>query len=73
MRKYLFAIVFAAAGAVAPAAQADAPAQAKRPEAGAAAPEFTAHATGGKTVKLADFKGKQVVVLAFFPKIFTGG
>lgn len=38
------------------------------------APEFTKlRATNGETVSLADFKGKNTVVLAFFPAAFTGG
>ena len=37
------------------------------------APDFTLPSTGGKPVKLSDFKGKQNVVLAFFPAAFTGG
>jgi peroxiredoxin len=45
---------------------------AKRPAVGDAAPPFSAEATNGKTVKLSDF-AKQTVVLAFYPKAFTGG
>jgi len=37
------------------------------------APAFTLPGSDGKTHSLADFKGKQVVVLAWFPKAFTGG
>jgi peroxiredoxin Q/BCP len=37
------------------------------------APDFKLQATDGKTYKLSDFKGKQVVVLAWFPKAFTQG
>lgn len=37
------------------------------------APDFTLEATDGKTYHLADFKGKQAVVLAWFPKAFTSG
>ena len=40
---------------------------------GDAAPDFTLPASDGKTYKLSDFKGKQAVVLAWFPKAFTGG
>jgi peroxiredoxin Q/BCP len=40
---------------------------------GDAAPDFTLPASDGKTYKLSDFKGKQAVVLAWFPKSFTGG
>ena len=37
------------------------------------APDFTLAASDGKTYHLADFKGKKAVVLAWFPKAFTGG
>ncbi len=37
------------------------------------APEFTMKGSDGKTYSLADFKGKKAVVLAWFPKAFTGG
>ena len=37
------------------------------------APDFTLQASDGKTYKLSDFKGKQAVVIAWFPKAFTGG
>ena len=40
---------------------------------GDAAPDFSLPASTGKTVKLSDYLGKQTVVLAFFPKAFTGG
>jgi peroxiredoxin Q/BCP len=41
-------------------------------EPGKKAPEFSLTADDGKTVRLADFKGKRVV-LFFFPKANTGG
>jgi peroxiredoxin Q/BCP len=37
------------------------------------APAFTLPGSDGKTYSLADFKGKQAVVLAWFSKAFTGG
>ncbi len=37
------------------------------------APDCTLQASDGKTYKLSDFKGKQAVVLAWFPKAFTQG
>ncbi len=37
------------------------------------APAFSLPASTGKTISLADFKGKKKVVLAFYPKAFTGG
>lgn len=41
--------------------------------AGDTAPDFSLEGSDGKTYSLADFKNKQVVVLAWFPKAFTGG
>ncbi|HUG18698.1 MAG TPA: peroxiredoxin [Planctomycetaceae bacterium] len=40
---------------------------------GDAAPDFELVGSDGKTYKLSDFKGKQAVVIAWFPKAFTGG
>jgi peroxiredoxin Q/BCP len=37
------------------------------------APDFSLPGSDGKTYSLKQFKGKQVVVLAWFPKAFTGG
>jgi peroxiredoxin Q/BCP len=37
------------------------------------APNFSLPGSDGKTHTLADYKGKQVVVLAWFPKAFTAG
>jgi thioredoxin-dependent peroxiredoxin len=37
------------------------------------APAFSLVGSDGKTYSLADFKGKKAVVLAWFPKAFTGG
>ena len=45
----------------------------KVPDVGDTAPAFTLSGSDGKTHRLADFKGKQAVVLAWFPKAFTGG
>src|SRR5687768_18618377 len=42
-------------------------------EVGDIAPDFTLKGSDGKTYTLADFKGKQAVVVAWFPKAFTGG
>ena len=46
---------------------------ANAPDAGDAAPAFTLPGSDGKTYSLADFQGKQAVVIAWFPKAFTGG
>src|SRR4051812_42132830 len=48
-------------------------ASAAEPKVGDAAPDFTLKGSDGKTYKLSDFKGKQAVVVAWFPKAFTGG
>jgi len=49
------------------------PIQAAELKAGDVAPDFELPGSDGKTYKLADFKGKQAVVIAWFPKAFTGG
>ena len=40
---------------------------------GAAAPPFSLPGSDGKTYSLQDFIGKKAVVIAWFPKAFTGG
>ena len=47
-------------------------AAAAMPTAGTKAPAFSLESTSGKKVSLDDYKGK-TLVLAFFPKAFTGG
>jgi len=42
-------------------------------KAGDPAPDFSLAGSDGKTHKLSDFKGKQAVVVAWFPKAITGG
>ena len=37
------------------------------------APDFSLEASDGRTYRLADFRGKQAVVLAWYPKAFTKG
>ena len=73
--KALLTLGLAAALAVSVVAQAPAPAAAPSVElkVGDMAPDFTLPATDGKTYKLSSFKGKQAVVLAWFPKAFTRG
>jgi thioredoxin-dependent peroxiredoxin len=43
------------------------------PKAGDTAPLFTGQDQDGKTIKLADYTGKKIVLLYFYPKDFTGG
>ena len=40
---------------------------------GDVAPPFTVAGSDGRTYRLADYRGKQVVVLAWFAKAFTSG
>ena len=40
---------------------------------GDVAPPFSLVGSDGKTHTLAEYKGKKAVVLAWFPKAFTGG
>ena len=37
------------------------------------APDFSLPASDGKTYKLSDFRGKEAVVIAWFPRAFTQG
>lgn len=64
------AVVLAGAALVGAAGKDDKPAG---PKVGDVAPDFSATAHDGKTVQLADFKGKKSVVLWFYPKALTKG
>ena len=44
-----------------------------RPAPGQPAPDFSAASTSGGELGLSNYKGRQTLVLAFFPKAFTGG
>lgn len=44
-----------------------------QPAEGAAAPDFSLTGSDGQTYTLSQFKGKKPVVIAWFPKAFTGG
>jgi thioredoxin-dependent peroxiredoxin len=43
------------------------------PKVGDPAPAFEMQGSDGKTYALKDFEGKQAVIVAWFPKAFTGG
>jgi peroxiredoxin Q/BCP len=43
------------------------------PKVGDPAPDFLLTGSDGKTYSVSQYKGKQPVVIAFFPKAFTGG
>ena len=49
-----------------------APAEAQGPQVGDLAPDFTLQASDGRTYTLSALRGRHVV-LAWFPKAFTGG
>ena len=49
------------------------PAYAQELKVGDVAPDFKLQASDGKTYTLSSFKGKQSVVIAWFPKAFTQG
>jgi peroxiredoxin Q/BCP len=49
------------------------PALADMPAVGDQAPAFEMAATDGKTYTLEDFKGKQALIIAWYPRAFTGG
>jgi len=48
-------------------------ADAQELKAGDPAPQFKLQGSDGKTYELSQFAGKKVVVIAWFPKAFTGG
>ena len=64
MRLFALFVAFGLAAACAPAHEL---------KVGDPAPDFTLQASDGKTYTLSDFKGKQAVVLAWFPKAYTSG
>jgi thioredoxin-dependent peroxiredoxin len=62
----LAGVAFLAVGLASPVSAADL-------KVGDPAPDFTMKASDGKTYKLSDFKGKQAIVLAWYPAAFTQG
>jgi len=71
MKLWLKAVMGAALSLVTSGAMAQAPAA--ELQVGGAAPAFSLPGSDGKTHTLQESRGKQAVVLAWFPKAFTGG
>jgi hypothetical protein len=71
MKSWLKVAASAALSLVTSSAMAQAPAVELK--VGDMAPAFSAPGSDGKTHTLAESRGKQAVVLAWFPKAFTGG
>jgi peroxiredoxin Q/BCP len=67
MKTRTYAALFALATALTVAAPA------RAVDVGDPAPDFELQASDGKTYRLSDFKGRQAVVLAWYPKAFTSG
>ena len=73
MRKWTLTGILSSLGAIVFAAAQQLPgASAVELKEGDRAPNFSLVGSDGKTHKLADYKGR-AVVLAWFPKAFTGG
>ena len=68
----IVAVVFAGVAALA-AQTAGTPTPGPELKVGDTAPDFSLEGSDGKTYKLSDFRGKQAVVVAWFPKAFTTG
>jgi peroxiredoxin Q/BCP len=66
-------VAFAAATVAAQAPATTSTTTAVELKVGDQAPDFTLQASDGKTYKLSDFKGKQAVVVAWFPRAMTSG
>ena len=66
-------VAVVAAGTAMAQAPAGAPPAAPTLKIGDMAPDFSLQGTDGKTHKLSDYRGKQAVVIAWFPKAFTQG
>ena len=71
MRMMIVGLIAVAGVAMTAAAMAQAPSAG--PQAGDQAPAFSLPGSDGATHSLAEFKGKRAVVVAWFPKAFTGG
>lgn len=68
-----FSYALGAAATIVVAGSGATPVLASDLKAGDLAPDFTLPGSDGQTYRLSDFRGKRAVVLAWFPKAFTGG
>jgi peroxiredoxin Q/BCP len=68
--KLLFALFIGSAALSLAAASGE---ESQAPDVGDIAPAFSLQGSDGQTYELAEFKGKKAVVVAWFPKAFTGG
>jgi peroxiredoxin Q/BCP len=73
MRIVMLTAALAAAAGALPTAQAPAGGSQVELKVGDQAPDFSLQASDGKTYTLSSFKGKQAIVLAWFPKAMTSG
>ena len=73
MMKRIALLAVAALLSAGPAAAGEAKMDAPVLKAGDTAPPFSLPGSDGKTYTLDEFKGKKAVVIAWFPKAFTGG
>ena len=73
MKRLLLVVGIAAIFSIAAFAQATPKPPSTHLKVGDTAPDFTLTDTGGKPVKLSEFRGKKNVILAFYVLAFTGG
>ena len=73
LRLVCLAALWSIAAIVSPDARQSAPPGSRQLAAGDPAPEFSLQGSDGRTYRLSELRGKQVVVLAWFAKAFSGG
>ena len=67
------ALLWSITAMVSPGAAQSAAAESPRLAVGDTAPDFSLQGSDGKTYRLSEVRAKQVVVLAWFAKAFSGG